>query len=65
MYGGAVLLGLNGNVIKCHGSSRERSIMHAIRIATEEVQHGLNETIIKQIALANERLAAQTAPASA
>ena len=61
VYGGAVLLGLNGNVIKCHGSSRERSIMHAIRIATEEVQHGLNETIIKQIALANERLAAQPA----
>lgn len=59
VYGGAVLLGLNGNVIKCHGSSRERAIMHAIRIATEEVQHGLNTTIIKQIALANERLAAQ------
>ena len=66
VYGGAVLLGLNGNVIKCHGSSRERAIMHAIRIATEEVQHGLNETIIKQIALANERLAAQpTAPVTA
>ncbi len=62
VYGGAVLLGLNGNVIKCHGSSRERAIMHAIRIATEEVQHGLNTTIIKQIALANERLAAQPAP---
>ena len=66
VYGGAVLLGLNGNVIKCHGSSRERSIMNAIRIATEEVQHGLNATIIKQIALANERLAAQPAsPATA
>ena len=66
VYGGAVLLGLNGNVIKCHGSSRERSIMHAIRIATEEVQHGLNTTIIKHIALANERLAAQpTAPVTA
>ena len=66
VYGGAVLLGLNGNVIKCHGSSRERAIMHAIRIATEEVQHGLNETIIKHIALANERLAAQpTAPVTA
>jgi len=61
VYGGAVLLGLNGNVIKAHGSSRERAIMSALRVATEEVQHGLNEIIVRRIAAANERLAAPSA----
>ena len=60
VHGGAVLLGLNGNVIKAHGSSRERAIMGAIRVAAEEVQHGLNAMISRQIALANQRLSAQT-----
>jgi glycerol-3-phosphate acyltransferase PlsX len=58
VYGGAVLLGLNGNVIKAHGSSKERAIMNAIRVAVEEVQHGLNDIIIKQIALAKQHLSA-------
>lgn len=57
VYGGAVLLGLNGNVIKAHGSARERALMNAIRIAVDEVQHGLNEIIVKRIAEANQRLA--------
>lgn len=66
VYGGAVLLGLNGNVIKAHGSSRERAIMNAIRVATEEVQHGLNEVIGRRIATANEKLAAPSStPVSA
>lgn len=60
VHGGAVLLGLNGNVIKAHGSSRERAIMGAIRVAAEEVQHGLNDIISHQIAVANQRLATQT-----
>jgi phosphate acyltransferase len=66
VYGGAVLLGLNGNVIKAHGSSQERAIMSAIRVAADEVQHGLTEVIARRIALANERLSAQPpAPLSA
>jgi glycerol-3-phosphate acyltransferase PlsX len=32
-YGGAPLLGLNGIVIKAHGSAKERAIMNAIRVA--------------------------------
>lgn len=56
VYGGAVLLGLNGNVIKAHGSARERAIMSAIRVAAEEVRHGVNQIISQQIARANERL---------
>jgi len=51
VYGGAVLLGLNGNVIKAHGGSRERAIMSAIRVAAEEVQHGLTEVIVNRIEL--------------
>ncbi len=60
VHGGAVLLGLNGNVIKAHGSSRERAIMGAIRVAAEEVEHGLNDIILRQIAVANQRLSTQT-----
>lgn len=55
--GGAPLLGLNGHVMKAHGSARERAIMNAIRVTTETVENRLNEVIEKEVALANERLA--------
>jgi glycerol-3-phosphate acyltransferase PlsX len=58
VYGGAVLLGLNGNVVKAHGACRERAMMNAIRIAAEGISHGVNQIISQQIARANERLAA-------
>ena len=58
VYGGAVLLGLNGIVVKAHGSSRERAFASAIRVATEEIKHGLNQSISQQIARANEHLVA-------
>ncbi|MEY2466193.1 MAG: phosphate acyltransferase [Verrucomicrobiota bacterium] len=58
VYGGAVLLGLNGVVIKAHGSSRERAIANAIRVAAEEIRHDVNQIISQQIALATTRLAA-------
>lgn len=56
-YGGAPLLGLNGVVIKAHGSARERAIMSAIRVATETLQHQLNQSIVSTIANANALLA--------
>jgi len=56
VYGGAVVLGLNGTVIKTHGSSRQRAIANAIRVATEEISHGVNQLVSQQIARANERL---------
>jgi glycerol-3-phosphate acyltransferase PlsX len=62
VYGGAILFGLNGIVIKAHGSSRERAIMNSIRVATEEISHGVNQLISLQIARANARLS--TAEAS-
>ena len=55
-YGGAPLLGLNGNVIKAHGSATPRAIKNAIRVATETISHHLNDSIIQQIAKANEVL---------
>jgi phosphate acyltransferase len=60
VYGGAVLLGLNGNVIKAHGGAREKAVMNAIRIAGEAVQHQLNELIVQEINQANTKLAAAT-----
>lgn len=63
VYGGAVLLGLNGNVIKAHGSARERAIMSAMRVAAGQISHDVNETIRQEIARANERLAPAASPA--
>jgi len=66
VYGGAALLGLNGIVIKTHGSARERAVQHAIRVATEEIRHDLNRIILREIVQANARLAvAAPAPVSA
>ena len=65
--GGAPLLGLNANVMKAHGSSRERAIMNAIRVTTDTIRHHINEVIAREIAQANERLAntSSAAPAAA
>jgi hypothetical protein len=38
--------------------------MNAIRVATEEIRHGVNQIISQQIARANERLAAAETPVS-
>jgi phosphate acyltransferase len=67
IYGGAMLLGMNGNVIKAHGSARPRAIMNAVRIACEAAHHHLNDKIEAAIAQAHTRLAASAAsqPASA
>jgi phosphate acyltransferase len=56
-YGGAALLGLNGHVTKAHGSARERAIMNAIRFTAEAVQHQIQQTMQKEIAQANQRIA--------
>jgi glycerol-3-phosphate acyltransferase PlsX len=56
--GGAPLLGLNGIVVKAHGSARERAIMKAILTTTEAVQHQISQVIAQEIANATLRLAA-------
>jgi phosphate acyltransferase len=60
-YGGAPLLGLNGCVLKAHGSAKDRSIMNAIRVANESLQHQINHGIHQEIARANAALPAETA----
>jgi len=55
-YGGAPLLGLNGNVIKAHGSSSEIAIMNAVRVAAESVQHKIKQTIESEVARVNQQL---------
>ena len=56
-YGGAPFLGLNGTVIKAHGSARPLAIKNAIRVATEAIQHHIHDVISREILLAKERLA--------
>jgi glycerol-3-phosphate acyltransferase PlsX len=55
-YGGAPILGLNGVVIKAHGSARERAIMNAIRIASELVVHRMNDTFSTELAAASRAI---------
>jgi glycerol-3-phosphate acyltransferase PlsX len=64
LHSGAPLLGFNGPVIKTHGSARERAVMNAIRIAAESVAHHVNDIIAREIARANDRIAAVEADVS-
>lgn len=55
-YGGAPLLGLNGIVMKAHGSASARAIKNAIRLSTQAIQNQINEVIRQEIARANEQI---------
>jgi glycerol-3-phosphate acyltransferase PlsX len=55
-YGGAPLLGLNGNILKAHGSSNRRAIKSAITAAHEIVRADMNQHIEADITRANELL---------
>ena len=48
-YNGAVLLGLNGIVIKSHGSTDELGFANAIHVAVEMIQHGFYERIAEEM----------------
>jgi glycerol-3-phosphate acyltransferase PlsX len=52
-FGGAVLLGVNGVCIICHGSADARSIYSAIRIARQTVQSDVTGMIKSAIAQSN------------
>jgi glycerol-3-phosphate acyltransferase PlsX len=56
-YGGAPLLGLNGHILKAHGSSNRHAIKSAIHAAGLILKADMNQRIIADIALANEALA--------
>lgn len=53
-YGGAPLLGLNGDILKAHGSSNRTAIMNAIRIGCEIVTKDMHRRSEEDIARANE-----------
>ncbi|MBI4626268.1 MAG: phosphate acyltransferase PlsX [Verrucomicrobia bacterium] len=55
-YGGAPLLGLNGNVLKAHGSSNRRAIKSALHAANEILKADMNQHIEADITRANELL---------
>ena len=66
-FGGAPLLGLNGNVIIAHGGAKEKSIMHAIHQGVATVKNQISQVIQSEVSRAKERLAAAqpaTAPAA-
>lgn len=48
-YGGAPLLGVNGTSIICHGSSKQKAIFNAIRVAKECVEQNIIEKISARI----------------
>ncbi len=48
-YGGAPLLGVNGNCVICHGSSNGKAIMNAILLAANLAKSNLNEHLAQEL----------------
>ena len=48
-YGGALLLGVDGRCIICHGSSSAKAIKNAIRVAAEFVERDVNKHILEEL----------------
>jgi len=48
-FGGAPLLGANGNCMICHGSSEARTITAAVKAAIAHAEHKVNEGIIEAL----------------
>jgi glycerol-3-phosphate acyltransferase PlsX len=44
-YNGAILLGLNGVVVKSHGGTDALGFAHAVDVAMDMVTHGYNDRI--------------------
>jgi len=50
-YGGAPLLGIQGNAIICHGRSSGVAIKNALRVASEMARNKVNDRILQLLAL--------------
>ncbi len=64
-YNGAVLLGLNGVVVKSHGGTDAEGFAHAVDVAMDMVTHGFNQRIregLERIGPGGKRAAEGTAP---
>ena len=48
-YGGAPLLGINGACIICHGSSGERAIRNALKVAARYARVHVNDLIVQEL----------------
>jgi len=48
-YGGAPLLGVNGNCVICHGASNAKAIKNAIVLAANLARNKLNEHLIQEL----------------
>lgn len=48
-YGGALLLGVNGVSVICHGSSKARTIKNAILVCKKFADNHINEHIVKRL----------------
>jgi glycerol-3-phosphate acyltransferase PlsX len=48
-YGGAPLLGINGNCVISHGASNAKAIMNAIILAANLAENKLNEHLIQEL----------------
>jgi glycerol-3-phosphate acyltransferase PlsX len=49
-YNGAILLGLNGVVVKSHGGTDAQGFAHAVDVAMDMVTHGFNQRIQEGLA---------------
>jgi len=65
IYGGAPLLGVNGNVIITHGASTHKAIYHAIRVSAECVRQEVSRKITDNLAELDRRRAEDPAAALA
>lgn len=54
VYGGAPLLGVDGNIIITHGASTHRAIFHAIRVGVATARNNVAGRIAEQIAAAGD-----------
>lgn len=48
-YGGALLLGLKGIVVVCHGESNPKAIMNAVKMAATFVENKANEDLARML----------------
>ena len=59
-YGGALLLGLNGTAIICHGSSRSRTIKNAIMASKRFYTERINDKIVEYLSDSPNRSSVQS-----
>ena len=49
VYGGAPLLGVDGVVVICHGSSSAKAIRNALRVAANGAREGVDSKIAEEL----------------